>query len=130
MVALVPLRCAAALNAWPDLAARLPPLRVARGGAPTPHLAHPRTHLSSPFTPIVIAPSPPVRHARAQAAFGTESNPVKVPSAFNERVVGCTGGVEGGNKHHEVQWFNLKAGAIHKVMPSGQCFVLVKPEDM
>jgi hypothetical protein len=55
---------------------------------------------------------------------------VKVPSAFNERVVGCTGGVEGGPKHHEVQWFNLKAGAIHKVMPSGQHFVLVKPEDM
>eukprot|EP00941_MAST-03F_sp_MAST-3F-sp1_P003423 g3423.t1 len=56
--------------------------------------------------------------------FGTLENPVMVPTGRQDRIVGCTGGVEGTNKHHDVLWMNLSGDMPHMCATCGQIFKL------
>lgn len=55
-------------------------------------------------------------------SFGTESNPVKVPSSFSSRIVGCSGGA--GDLSHELLWHEVRAGEKTVCMACGQFFQL------
>ena len=58
------------------------------------------------------------------APFGTLAAPLKVPTGRHDRIVGCTGGVEGGNKHHDVLWMNITDDMPHMCATCGQIFEL------
>lgn len=62
------------------------------------------------------------RDGEMYAPYGTLSNPVKIYSQFNNRIVGCRGG---NGVPHEVVWINL--GNKYKTMcpECGQVFMLV-----
>eukprot|EP01083_Nonionella_stella_P083544 231054_1 len=55
--------------------------------------------------------------------FGTEENPVLVPSRGRYRYVGCVGGYDGGAEH-EIAWFCLKQGPKHRCPLCGQIWQL------
>ena len=59
--------------------------------------------------------------------FGTLSNPVKVESGYESRVVGCLGGQ--GERKHSLLWFELRAGLPHACSVCGQVFELVRPAE-
>ena len=59
-----------------------------------------------------------------EGKFGTYDHPVMVKSGVGSRIVGCTGGVEGGDKYHDVLWFNLDVGMPHMCGQCGQIFSL------
>mmetsp|Transcript_12578 Transcript_12578/g.24841 ORF Transcript_12578/g.24841 Transcript_12578/m.24841 type:complete len:113 (-) Transcript_12578:188-526(-) len=58
------------------------------------------------------------------AGAGTKSNPIEVPSGFDERVVGyeCP-------EVHQLFWFNLAKGPLHYVPSIDKYFVLVDPNE-
>eukprot|EP01108_Squamamoeba_japonica_P007381 TRINITY_DN6194_c0_g1_i1.p2 TRINITY_DN6194_c0_g1~~TRINITY_DN6194_c0_g1_i1.p2 ORF type:complete len:124 (+),score=46.24 TRINITY_DN6194_c0_g1_i1:108-479(+) len=58
--------------------------------------------------------------------FGTESAPVKVPSAFSSRIVGCTGGA--GDASHDLLWHEVREGENVVCVACGQFFQLEKVE--
>lgn len=60
--------------------------------------------------------------------FGTQSNPTKVLSSYDSRIVGCVGGR---GLNHEVNWFELRSTRKTMCVMCGQFFVLVRemPED-
>jgi len=53
--------------------------------------------------------------------FGTKEHPVRVPSVFQSRVVGCLGGP--GNEH-DLNWHMVEAGKPTVCLECGQYFVL------
>ncbi|MES1922489.1 hypothetical protein MHBO_004007 [Bonamia ostreae] len=53
--------------------------------------------------------------------FGTEEEPVLIPSRMDHRIVGCTGY---GERNHDLGYFLLRAGPIHRCPECGQCFAL------
>jgi hypothetical protein len=55
--------------------------------------------------------------------YGTEENPVRVPSQYNHRYVGCVGG-KNGHEEHELVWFVLRRGPRHRCPVCAQVFVL------
>lgn len=55
--------------------------------------------------------------------FGTMDAPVKVPSSFEQRVVGCLGGP--GDAAHPLLWFALYRGRKHACPRCGQVYELV-----
>jgi len=55
--------------------------------------------------------------------FGTEENPVLVPSRGRYRFVGCVGGYDG-TAEHEIAWFCLKQGPKHRCPLCGQIWQL------
>jgi len=55
--------------------------------------------------------------------FGTEENPVLVPSRGRYRYVGCVGGYDG-KAEHEIAWFCLKQGPKHRCPLCGQIWQL------
>lgn len=55
--------------------------------------------------------------------FGTEENPVLVPSRGRYRMVGCYGGYNG-TIEHELAWFALRQGPKHRCPLCGQIFQL------
>ena len=57
-------------------------------------------------------------------AFGTLEKPVKVPSAFSSRLVGCVGG--DGENGHDLLWHEVKEGKPLICAECGQVFQLVK----
>mmetsp|Transcript_20646 Transcript_20646/g.35219 ORF Transcript_20646/g.35219 Transcript_20646/m.35219 type:complete len:144 (+) Transcript_20646:35-466(+) len=59
--------------------------------------------------------------------FGTADAPVKVPSSFDTRIVGCTGG--DGDKSHELLWHEVRANEKIVCMACGQFFQLEKVQD-
>jgi len=56
--------------------------------------------------------------------FGTQSEPVIVPSRFQTRIIGCTGGSE----EHELLWHEVKVGKDIVCMDCGQFFRLKQIE--
>lgn len=54
--------------------------------------------------------------------FGSKENPVKVPSYYEHRIVGCTGG-EAPNDH-DVNWLLVEKGKLFQCSICGQYFVL------
>ena len=59
--------------------------------------------------------------------FGTAENPVKVPSSFSSRIVGCTGGA--GDHSHDLLWHEVREGENVVCLGCGQFFRLEKVED-
>jgi len=57
--------------------------------------------------------------------FGTKESPVKVPSIFSSRAVGCVGGPE---NEHELTWHLVEAGKPTVCLHCGQYFLLIKKE--
>jgi len=55
--------------------------------------------------------------------FGTEENPVLVPSYNRFRFVGCIGGYDG-KPEHELAWFVVRQGPKHRCPLCGQIFQL------
>jgi len=55
--------------------------------------------------------------------FGTEENPVLVPTRGRYRMVGCVGGYDG-KPEHEIAWFALRQGPKHRCPLCGQIFQL------
>lgn len=55
--------------------------------------------------------------------FGTEDNPVLVPSRGRFRFVGCIGGYDG-RPEHEIAWFAVRQGPKHRCPMCGQIFQL------
>lgn len=55
--------------------------------------------------------------------FGTEENPVLVPSRGRYRYVGCIGGYDG-KPDHEIAWFCLRQGPKHRCPICGQIWQL------
>ncbi len=64
----------------------------------------------------------PTNQGLLTGPFGTEANPVKVPSAFSSRIVGCTGG--SGDHSHELLWHEVREGETTVCMACGQFFTL------
>jgi len=62
-------------------------------------------------------------HQYLYGPFGTEENPVLVPSRGRFRFVGCLGGYDG-KPEHEVAWFALRQGPKHRCPMCGQIFQL------
>ena len=60
-------------------------------------------------------------HQYLYGPFGTEENPVYVPSRGRFRMVGCLGGYDG-KPEHEVSWFCLRQGPKHRCPMCGQIF--------
>ncbi|CAM6094850.1 unnamed protein product [Calypogeia fissa] len=54
--------------------------------------------------------------------FGTKDHPAIVESVFDERIVGCSGGV--GEDEHDVTWFKLKKGEDYECPVCTQVFEL------
>jgi len=54
--------------------------------------------------------------------FGTLRNPVKIPSTFQSRVIGCVG--HAGHEGHSINFMSLKAGPKHACAMCGQIFIL------
>lgn len=54
--------------------------------------------------------------------FGTLQNPCYVPSTYNSRIVGCTGGGPAGR--HELVWMDIRMGPKHACKECGQIFQL------
>ncbi|KAL3675455.1 hypothetical protein R1sor_025403 [Riccia sorocarpa] len=54
--------------------------------------------------------------------FGTKDEPAIVESAFDERIVGCSGGV--GDDEHDVVWFKLKKDENYECPVCTQVFQL------
>ncbi|KAJ7537493.1 hypothetical protein O6H91_11G011000 [Diphasiastrum complanatum] len=54
--------------------------------------------------------------------FGTKEAPAIVQSHFDERIVGCSGGV--GEDEHDVVWFKLKKGEPYECSVCSQVFQL------
>ncbi|KAG6555352.1 hypothetical protein Mapa_002578 [Marchantia paleacea] len=54
--------------------------------------------------------------------FGTKADPALVESVFDERIVGCSGGV--GEDEHDVVWFKLKKGEDYECPACTQVFQL------
>lgn len=54
--------------------------------------------------------------------FGTKEAPAIIPSAFDERIVGCSGGV--GEDEHDVVWFKLRKGEDYECPVCTQVFQL------
>lgn len=54
--------------------------------------------------------------------FGTKENPALIPSKFDERIVGCSGGI--GDDEHDVIWFKLKKGELYECTVCTQVFKL------
>jgi len=55
--------------------------------------------------------------------FGTEENPVLVPSYNRFRFIGCIGGYDG-KPEHELAWFVVRQGPKHRCPLCGQIFQL------
>jgi len=55
--------------------------------------------------------------------FGTEENPILVPSRGRYRFVGCLGGYNSGQEH-QLAWFALRQGPKHRCPLCGQIFQL------
>ena len=62
--------------------------------------------------------------SQAATHWGTKENPVKVLSAVDHRIVGCTGEKCSSIHENGVLWWRLDAGAPHEC-PCGQVFQLV-----
>jgi cytochrome c oxidase subunit 5b len=60
--------------------------------------------------------------APPQGPFGTLEAPAVIESYFDERLVGCSGGV--GDDEHDVVWFRLKKESGHECSVCGQVFQL------
>lgn len=60
--------------------------------------------------------------------FGTAENPVRVPSAYSSRVVGCNGGA--GDHSHDLLWHEVRANETVVCMGCGQHFVLQHVENI
>jgi len=56
--------------------------------------------------------------------FGTEADPVIVPSMSNHRFVGCQGG-HNGFIEHDLVWFRVQQGPKHRCPVCGQIFKLM-----
>ncbi|KAJ7565881.1 hypothetical protein O6H91_02G079200 [Diphasiastrum complanatum] len=56
--------------------------------------------------------------------FGTKEAPALVQSQFDERIVGCSGGV--GDDEHDVVWFKLKKGEVYECSICSQVFQQVE----
>ncbi|CAI7912180.1 unnamed protein product [Closterium sp. NIES-54] len=54
--------------------------------------------------------------------FGTEDAPAIVEAQFDERLVGCSGGV--GEEEHDVVWFKLSKDSNHSCSVCSQVFKL------
>eukprot|EP00270_Netrium_digitus_P014907 TRINITY_DN514_c0_g1_i2.p1 TRINITY_DN514_c0_g1~~TRINITY_DN514_c0_g1_i2.p1 ORF type:complete len:175 (+),score=40.87 TRINITY_DN514_c0_g1_i2:192-716(+) len=54
--------------------------------------------------------------------FGTKEAPAVIESYFNERIVGCSGGL--GEEEHDIVWFKLKKDVPHECSVCGQYFTL------
>merc|ERR1712146_94169 len=59
--------------------------------------------------------------------FGTRQNPVKGPSAFSSRIVGCTGGP--GDNSHDLLWHEVPKARRLVCLGCGQYFELEKVQD-
>jgi uncharacterized Zn-finger protein len=55
--------------------------------------------------------------------FGTQTEPTEVLSAFDSRIVGCTGGGDSGE--HPVNWLNVKSDRKTVCVLCGQFFKVV-----
>lgn len=54
--------------------------------------------------------------------FGTKEHPAIIQSRYDERIVGCSGGV--GEDEHDVVWFKLKKGELYECTICTQIFQL------
>lgn len=54
--------------------------------------------------------------------FGTKESPAIIQSRYDERIVGCSGGV--GEDEHDVVWFKLKKGELYECTVCTQVFKL------
>lgn len=54
--------------------------------------------------------------------FGTKEHPAIIQSRYDERIVGCSGGV--GEDEHDVVWFRLKKGELYECTICTQIFQL------
>ncbi|KAI5070140.1 hypothetical protein GOP47_0014483 [Adiantum capillus-veneris] len=54
--------------------------------------------------------------------FGTKEHPAIIQSRYDERIVGCSGGV--GEDEHDVVWFKLKKGELYECTVCTQIFQL------
>lgn len=54
--------------------------------------------------------------------FGTKEHPAIIQSRYDERIVGCSGGV--GEDEHDVVWFKLKKGELYECTVCTQYFQL------
>lgn len=54
--------------------------------------------------------------------FGTEDNPVMIQSAFDSRIVGCTG--RAAPEDHELSWLVVEKGSKSYCSECGQVFML------
>eukprot|EP00271_Cylindrocystis_brebissonii_P015912 TRINITY_DN38990_c0_g1_i1.p1 TRINITY_DN38990_c0_g1~~TRINITY_DN38990_c0_g1_i1.p1 ORF type:complete len:171 (+),score=28.21 TRINITY_DN38990_c0_g1_i1:161-673(+) len=60
--------------------------------------------------------------APPRGPFGTKEAPAVVEAQYDERIVGCSGGI--GEEEHDVVWFKLKKGKSHDCLVCGQAFEL------
>lgn len=58
----------------------------------------------------------------SRGPFGTESNPALIESAFDERIVGCTG--QAAPADHDLHWLTVKKGELCTCPVCGQVFAL------
>ena len=57
-----------------------------------------------------------------RGAFGTEKNPVKIQSMYDERIVGCTGLAS--PEDHDLMWIKVEKGIMARCPLCDQRFVL------
>ncbi|OSX79428.1 hypothetical protein BU14_0077s0049 [Porphyra umbilicalis] len=58
----------------------------------------------------------------SRGPFGTKSSPALIESAFDERIVGCTG--EAAPADHDLHWLTVKKGELCTCPVCGQVFAL------
>ena len=58
--------------------------------------------------------------------FGTPENPVKVPSSYSNRIVGCVVGT--GESAHDLLWHEVRENDTTICLSCGQAFTLEKVE--
>lgn len=57
-----------------------------------------------------------------RGAFGTKENPVKIPSYYDNRIVGCTG--RPSPDDHDIVWLQVEKGKVSRCRECGQYYVL------